>query len=53
MGKTIGNNKIGFKDEIFFLSKAWVGGGVKFWMDNHVCLQVNKIKMDKSCSVPD
>ena len=35
------------------LSKAWVGGGVKFWMDSHVCLQVNKIKMDKSCSVSD
>jgi len=49
----IGNNKIGFKDEKNCLSKARVGGGVKFWMDSHVCLQVNKIKMDKSCSVPD
>jgi len=38
MGKTIGHNKIGFKDEEFCLSKARVGSGVKLWMDTHMCL---------------
>jgi len=39
MEKTIGNNKIGFKDEEFCLSKVKLGGREKFWMDSLPCLQ--------------